>query len=96
LMDAANIVRPIMPFPDLLDAMTTHYVSISEQVQEGRMTVAQANEAIAAKRAELTAEEQRRLLANRSVAAQEGVAAASLQAVGPKTCVGGAQVVTCF
>jgi hypothetical protein len=69
---------------------------VTERVQNGQMTIAQANEAIAQKFSELNAEEQRRLLASRSVGAQESAAAAAWQASRPRTCMGGPNIVGCF
>lgn len=93
---AARILAPILPYPDLLELQLAANASIAERVQSGQMTIAQGNEAIAQKFAELNTEEQRRLLADRSVNAQESAAAASWQASRPKTCMGGPAVVGCF
>jgi hypothetical protein len=94
--EAFGIMRPIMPFPDLWDVYITTNIAIAEQVQSGKLSITQANVALAEKRAALTAEEQRRLLANRSVTAQENVAAASLQAAGPRSCTVTGNMVSCF
>src|SRR5271166_6540923 len=83
---ALGILRPIMPFPDLWDVYMATHLAIAEQVQAGKMSVTQANVVLTEKRSALTAEEQRRLLANRSVTAQENIAAASLEAAGPRSC----------
>jgi hypothetical protein len=84
--DALLIMRPVAPFPDLMDLFAASRIEIAERVQNGQLTVAQANEQIASKQSELVAEEQRRFLANRSIAAQQNIAAASLQASGPHSC----------
>ena len=94
--EAWAILRPTTPYPDLLDLMIASRLAIAEQVQNGKLTIAQANEQIAAKRSELVAEEQRRNLANRSVAAQEGMAAASQSAAGPHSCTWFGNTVNCF
>jgi hypothetical protein len=60
-----RILRPIMPYPDLLELQLATNMSVAEKVQNGQLTVAQANEAIAQKFSEVNAEEQRRLLASR-------------------------------
>ena len=67
------------------------------------MTLAQGNAAITQKWSDMVAEEQRRQLANRSVAAQEETAAAansaasaSWAAAGPRTCNYGGGTITCF
>jgi hypothetical protein len=57
-----RILRPIMPYPDLLELQLATNMSVAEKVQNGQLTVAQANEAIAQKFSEVNAEEQRREL----------------------------------
>jgi hypothetical protein len=94
--DAIAIRRPIVTYPDLLDSFVAARMSIGEQVQNGKLTIIQGNEVLANKNSELVAEEQRRNLANRSVAAQEGVAAASLSAAGPHSCTRIGNTVNCF
>jgi len=85
-----------MPYPDLWDVFMTNHMVVAERVQKGQISIAEANEFLAQKRSELVAEEQRGLLANRSVAAQENIASASLQAAGPHSCIQGSNAVTCF
>jgi hypothetical protein len=63
--EAIAVVRPVSPYPDILDLFIASRIAIAERVQNGQLTVAQANELIATKRSELVAEEQRRTLANR-------------------------------
>jgi hypothetical protein len=94
--DALAIIRPIAPYPDVLDLFIASRITIAERLQSGQLTIAQANEAIAAKRSELVAEEQRRQLAKRALAAQEDVAAASLAAAGPHSCTTIGNTVNCF
>jgi hypothetical protein len=55
-----RILRPIMLYPDLLELQLATNMSVAEKVQNGQLTVAQANEAIAQKFSEVNAEEQRR------------------------------------
>lgn len=94
--EAAEILRPTMPFPDLLDVFMTSRMAIAERVQKGQMTIAQANEEITARRSQLVAEEQRRMLANRSVAAQETSAQASVLAAGPRSCTKFGNTINCY
>jgi hypothetical protein len=94
--DALAILRPIMPYPDLMDLFIASRISIAERVQNGQLTIAQGNEIIAQKKSELVAEEQRRSLANRSISAQEDMASASLAAAGPRTCTAIGNTVNCF
>jgi hypothetical protein len=94
--EALAVLRPMMPYPDLLDSFNASRIAIAERVQKGQLTVAQASELIAAKNAELASEEQRRNLANKAVIAQGNVAAASLAAAGPHTCTQMGNEVNCF
>jgi hypothetical protein len=75
--EAWAIMRPTMPYPDLLDLLIAKRLAIAEQIEKGQLTIAQGNEAVAMARSEIIAEEQRRNLANRSVAAQESIATAA-------------------
>jgi len=74
---AMAILQPTLPYPDLLQTWMADHVAIAEEVQTGKITIAQANAALAEKWSAMVAEEQRRTLANRSVAAQEQSAAAA-------------------
>jgi hypothetical protein len=94
--NALSILRPILPYPDLWDVYMASHIVIAERVQKGQISIAEANEVLAQKRSDLAPEEQRRLLANRSVAAQENIASASLQAAGPHSCFQASNTVTCF
>lgn len=95
-MDAWEIRRPIVPYPDLLDSFIATRMSVAEQVQNGKLTIAQANEILANKHSEMVSEEQRRNLANRAVAAQESAAAASWAAGGPMSCTKIGNTVNCY
>ena len=95
-MDAYEIRRPIMRYPDLMDSFIATRMSIAEQVQNGQITIARANEIMANKMSETVSEEQRRNLANRAVAAQESAAAASWAATGPVSCTKVGNTVNCF
>ena len=100
---AFAILQPTLPYPDLLQTWMAEHLAIAEQIQLGHMTLAQGNAALTQKWSDMVAEEQRRQLANRSVAAQEETAAAassaasaSWAATGPRTCNYGGGTVTCF
>jgi hypothetical protein len=79
-----------------MDSFMATRMSVAEQVQDGRLTIAQANVIIANKNTELISEEQRRNLANRAVAAQESAAAASWAAGGPVSCTKIGNTVNCY
>ena len=67
--DAANTLS-MGANQDLWDALLASMLANAERVDKGQMTPAQANEANAQKRVELTAEEQRRRLANQAAIAR--------------------------
>ncbi len=58
--EAWNILRPTMPYPEILDKLITKRIEIGQKVQNGEMTLAQANTAIEKARADAAAEEQQR------------------------------------
>jgi hypothetical protein len=94
--DALKILRPVEPYPDLMDLFIASRISIAERVQNGQLTIAQANELIAQKYSALFSENQRRSLADRAVSAQENMASASLAAARPRTCTAVGNTVSCF
>jgi hypothetical protein len=69
--DAASIARPTERYPDLGDAFWATRMRIAEQVQAGKLTIAEGNELITNKSVELNNEGQRRATADRAVRAQE-------------------------
>ena len=79
LNDAVNIVLPTLPNQDLVLAYMAERVAIGEQVQSGKMTVAQGDAAIADKASWMISEDQNRRNAATSVAAQVAGAAAAQQ-----------------
>ena len=84
-MGALEIRRTITPNPDLLDSFIGTLISAAEQVQNGQLTIARANEIVAKKYSELVSEEQRRNLTKRAVAAEDA-AATRWAANGPVSC----------
>jgi hypothetical protein len=94
-VEALTIRRPIATYPDRMDSFIATRMSVAEHVQNGQLTIAQANEVIANKRSELVSEEQRRSLAQRAVVAQESAAAASWAASGPVSCTKIGNTVNC-
>ena len=58
--EAWNILRPTMPYPEVLDKLIAKRIEIGQKVQNGEMTVAQASAAIEKARADAAAEEQQR------------------------------------
>ena len=58
--EAWNILRPTMPYPEVLDKLIAKRIEIGQKVQNGEITVAQASAAIEKARADAAAEEQQR------------------------------------
>ena len=58
--EAWNILRPTMPYPEVLDKLIAKRIEIGQKVQGGEMTLAQANAAIEKARADAATEEQQR------------------------------------
>jgi hypothetical protein len=75
--EAANIVRPFANYPDLFDQLWARGGVLAEQLDARKITRAEADAQLAQISSDIVAEEQRRNLANRSVGAQESMAAAS-------------------
>jgi hypothetical protein len=94
--EAMAILLPMVPYPDLLRSLIASRMVVAEEVQDGKLTIAQGNEIMANKLSNMVSEEQRRNLANRSVRAQEGIAAASLASAGPHSCTSFGNTVNCF
>ena len=79
LNDAVEIALPTLPNQDLVSAYMAERVAIGEQVQAGKMTVAQGDAAIANKRSWMISEDQNRRNAAAGVAAAQQSAAAAQQ-----------------
>jgi hypothetical protein len=86
LYQAAQVVRPFMTYPDLFDEGWAKSGVLAEQIQAHKITLAEAKLQLADNQSQIAAEEQRRNLANRSVAAQETVATAAMLSTGPTVC----------
>lgn len=71
------MARPFVTYPDLFDQTWAKAALLAEQVEARKMTRAEANAQLADIKSQVATEEQRRNLANRSVAAQENVATAA-------------------
>jgi hypothetical protein len=108
LNDAVTIALPTLPNQDLVSAYLADRVAIGEQVQAGKMTVAQGDAAIAEKRSWMISEDQNRRNAATSAAAaqqsaaaqQQAASAAAMQALNPPmrapvTCMTTGTMTTC-
>jgi hypothetical protein len=74
LLPAQKLYQPIAPYPDLLDQQTAAALVVAEKFDKGTITGPQAQLELAQLNSQLTAEQQRRDLANRSVMANEAMA----------------------
>jgi len=59
--EALRLMRPLYPYPDLLDRYLTNRHAIAEQYGVGKITLAKANEEFNKQRSTMIDEEQRRL-----------------------------------
>ncbi len=89
-------IRATMPFPDLLDQENAARLSIAEDEAKGKITRAEAAMRFTRIHSDMVAEEQRRMLAGRSVSAQESAAAAAWRASSPVSCTKTGNTVNCF
>jgi len=94
--EAMNLYRGSLPYPDLLDQEMAARSAIAEQVDTGKMTLAQGDLEFSRVHSNLVAEEQRRALSGRAVSAQESAAAAAWRASNPVTCTRSGNSTTCF
>lgn len=93
---AMLIIRPMLPYPDLLDQENATRLGLAEKVQTGKMTPIERDVQFSHLHSQLVAEEQRRNLASRSVSASESAAAAAWQASAPVSCTKIGNTVNCF
>src|SRR5262249_49077323 len=77
IVEGNELLNTLNPYPDLLNAWNADYLAMAEDIQAGRISIAKANSILEHKASDMQAEEQRRLLANRSVSAQESAPAAA-------------------
>jgi hypothetical protein len=93
---AITLVRPFMPYPDLVDQDLASRMAVAEKLQAGKITLAEANLEQSTFHSNIVAGEQRRLLSNRSVGAQESAAAAAWRASSPVSCTKLGNTVNCY
>jgi hypothetical protein len=79
-LPAQKLYQSIFPYPDLYEQQTAMGLVIAEKLDNGTMTASQAQLEMAQLNSQLTAEEQRRNLASRSVMANEAMAAEASRA----------------
>lgn len=93
---AAATIRPHVTYPDLFDKDWAFSAVLAERLQAGKITLAEANQQLTEHHSEVAAEEQRRNLANRSIGAQENMAAAAWRASSPVSCTRIGNTTNCY
>lgn len=93
---AAQSIRQYIPYPDLFDQEWATRAVIAERLQAGKMTPAEANQEATTMHAQISAEEQRRLLSGRAISAQESAAAAAWRASAPVSCTRVGNTTNCY
>jgi hypothetical protein len=71
--DALTLMRPLYPYPDLLDLYLANRRAIAEKFGSGKIALAKANEEFYEQRSKMIDEEQRRLPQGKSETAISGV-----------------------
>jgi len=92
-VEAVAIRRPIVKYPDLLDAYIATRLSVAQQVQAGKLTVVKGSDMVASKISKLVAEEKRR---NRSDPSSPDGEAESIVYASPNSCAKLANSGGCF
>jgi hypothetical protein len=92
-VEAATIRRPIVKYPDLLDAYIATRLSVAQQVQAGKITIVKGSDIVATKISKLVAEEKRR---NRSGQSSSDDEAESIVYASPNSCTRLANSGDCF
>lgn len=82
-------IKPLHPYPDLVDVVSTARLSLAVKVDRGEMSKEDADMQFAKLQSDVVGEVERRRLARRSVRAQES-------AGGPVSCTTIGNTVTCF
>ena len=83
---ATELLRPMLPFPDLLDQENAMRKSLAEQVQNRNLSLLERNQQINKFHSRMLAEEQSRLLANPTTDAKVPAAATQWRLSNPDGC----------
>ena len=97
VVKATELLRPALPFPDLLDQENALRKSLAEQVQNKSLSLLERNRQITKLHLKILAEEQGRLRANPEEAAKESAAATQWRLSNPDGCASlGGNTTNCF
>jgi hypothetical protein len=92
----ARFMRPIDPFPDLVDRRLAARKALAAELDAGRLTEADADARLAAKISEITAEERRRVETTSSISAEATGALTRQRVALGTTCSEHGAAVSCF
>jgi hypothetical protein len=91
-----RFMRPLDPFPDLVDRRLAARAALAAELDAGRISEAEADARLAAKKAEIAAEERRRTNGTSTISADATAALAQQRAALGTTCTNLDTAVTCF
>jgi hypothetical protein len=86
VVKATELVRPVLPFPELLDQENALRKSLAEQVQNGRISLLERNSQIHGFHAKIVEEERSRLRAARSDPEKKSLAVMQWRSSNPEAC----------
>src|SRR5262245_21063550 len=92
----AQLMRPFDPFPDLADRRLAARKALAADLDAGRLTEAAANARLAARTAEIAAEERRRTETTGSISAEATAALTRQRSLLGTTCEEIGTTVSCF
>jgi hypothetical protein len=95
--NATELLRPLLPFPDLLDQENSLRKSLAEQVQSGSISLLERNRQMAKFHAKMLAEEQGRLQAKPAEVVSASLAATQWRVSNPDGCTSlGGNTANCY
>jgi hypothetical protein len=91
-----RLLRPLDPFPDLLDQKLAARKALAAELDAGRVSEAQANARLADKVAQIAAEERRRTARTSAIPAEATAALAQQRTALGTTCTSMDAAISCF
>jgi hypothetical protein len=92
----ARLLRPLDPFPDLLDRKLAARKALAAELDAGRISEAQANARLAETTAQIAAEERRRTARTSAISAEATAALAQQRTALGTTCTTMDAAISCF
>jgi hypothetical protein len=92
----ARLIRPLDPFPDLVDQRLAARKALAAELDAGRLSEPQANARLAEKNAQIAAEERRRTAGTSAISADATAALAQQRTALGTTCTNLDAAVSCF